>query len=64
MSRVTNTGRWSSISGAASPHLYLLIDQGQNVIPAMATDTGCALCLCTGTTGTVVEKGKPSAQTI
>ena len=51
LSRVTNTGRWNSISGAASPYLYLLIDQGANVIPAITSDTGCALCLCTGTTG-------------
>ena len=51
LNRVTNTGRWNSISGAASPYLYLLIDQGANVIPAIASDTGCALCLCSGTTG-------------
>ncbi len=50
-SRVKHTYRWRSIRGAAYPYLYLLVDKEQNVIPAKASDTGCALCLCTGTTG-------------
>ena len=48
--KVENTGRWSSISGAAAPMNFLLIDSEQNVFPAAADDTGCAVCLCTGNT--------------
>ncbi len=33
-----STGRWSNISGAAHPYLYLLVDKEQNVIPAKASD--------------------------
>ena len=48
--KVENTGRWNSISGAAAPMNFLLIDSEQNVFPAAADDTGCAVCLCTGNT--------------
>ncbi len=48
--KVENTGRWNSISGAAAPMNFLLIDSEQNVFPAAEDDTGCAVCLCTGNT--------------